>query len=62
MKSLKGTAEEKALTQRYTQQLNDQENKLETLRKEKAQLEAKKDAAQAELDRMIEALSMDVSL
>jgi len=44
MKSLKGTAEEKALTQRYTQQLNEQENRLEVLRKEKEQLEAKKDA------------------
>lgn len=62
MKSLKGTAEEKALTQRYTQQLNEQENRLEVLRKEKEQLEAKKDAAQTELNRMIQALSMDVPL
>ena len=62
MKSLKGTAEEKALTQRYTQQLNEQENRLEVLRKEKEQLEAKKDAAQTELNRMIQALSMDVRL
>jgi chromosome segregation ATPase len=62
MKSLKGTAEEKALTQRYTQQLNEQENRPEVLRKEKEQLEAKKDAAQTELNRMIQALSMDVRL
>jgi hypothetical protein len=62
MKSLKGTAEEKALTQRYTQQLNDQENHLDVLRKEKAQLEARREAAQAEVDRMIQSLSMDVKL
>jgi predicted nucleic acid-binding Zn-ribbon protein len=62
MKSLKGTAEEKALTQRYTQQLNDQENHLETLRKEKAEIEAKRDAAQNELNHTIQSLSMDVRL
>jgi hypothetical protein len=62
MKSLKGTAEEKALTQRYTQQLNDQETRLETLRKEKEQLESKKEAAQTELNRMIQSLSLDVQL
>ncbi|HLK19637.1 MAG TPA: carboxypeptidase regulatory-like domain-containing protein [Bryobacteraceae bacterium] len=62
MKALKGSAEEKALLQRYTQQLNDQENRLEALRKESAQLEAKKEAAQAALDKMIEDLSFDVKL
>jgi hypothetical protein len=62
MKSLKGTAEEKALTQRYTQQLNDQETRLETLRKEKEQLESRKEAAESELNRMIQSLSLDVQL
>jgi hypothetical protein len=62
MKALKGSPEEKALVQRYVQQLNTQENNLETLRKEIAQLEAKKDSAQADLDRMIEELSFDVKL
>ena len=62
MKSLKGSAEEKALVQRYVQQLNTQETRLETLRQEIAQVEAKKDSAQADLDRMIEDLSCDVKL
>jgi hypothetical protein len=62
MKALKGSAEEKALVQRYVQQLDAQETRLETLRREIAQLEAKKDSAQAELDRTIEELSFDVKL
>ena len=62
MKALKGSPEEKALVQRYVQQLNTEESRLETLRQEIAQLEAKKDNAQAELDRMIEDLSFDVKL
>ncbi len=44
MKALKGSAEEKALLQRYTQQLNEQENRLATLRTESTDLEAKKPA------------------
>jgi len=62
MKALRGSAEEKALLQRYTQQLNEQENRLETLRKESQQLEAQKDGAQAALDKMIEELAFDVKL
>jgi hypothetical protein len=62
MKALKGSPEEKALVQRYVQQLDTQETRLETLRREMAQLEAKKDSAQAELDRTIEELSFDVKL
>jgi predicted RNase H-like nuclease (RuvC/YqgF family) len=34
MKALKGSPEEKSLLQRYTKQLNDQEDRLEKLRKE----------------------------
>jgi len=62
MKALKGSAEEKALLQRYTQQLNEQENRLEALRKESQQLEAQKDSLQAALDKMIQDLSFDVKL
>jgi len=62
MKALRGSAEEKALLQRYTQQLNEQENRLETLRKESQQLESQKDGAQAALDKMIEELAFDVKL
>jgi hypothetical protein len=62
MKSLKGSAEEKKLLERYTQQLDAQENRLEALRKEIQQLEAQKEIAQATLDKMIEELSLDVKL
>lgn len=62
MKSLRGSAEEKSLLQRYTQQLNEQENRLATLRKENQQIEAQQSKAQAELDRMIQELVFDVKL
>ncbi len=62
MKSLKGSAEEKALLQRYTQQLNAQETRLEELHKEVQQLSQQKDAAQVALDRTIEELAFDVKL
>jgi hypothetical protein len=57
MKSLKGSAEEKQLLQRYVKQLDDQENRLEALRKESQQLTADRQKAQAELNRLIDALS-----
>jgi hypothetical protein len=62
LKALKGSAEERALTQRYTQQLADQETRLETLQRESADLQAKRDDAQSELDTMIENLSLDATL
>lgn len=62
LKALKGSPEEKALVQRYTQQLNHQEDRLETLQKDHEQLDAKLASAQAKLDRMIQELSFDVKL
>jgi len=62
MKALRGSAEEKALLQRYTQQLNEQENRLAALRKESEQLEARQTSAQSSLDRMIEELAFDVKM
>jgi hypothetical protein len=62
LKALKGSAEERALTQRYTQQLNDQETRLEAIQRELAGLQAKSDQAQAELDKMIENLSLEETL
>ncbi|HUJ41680.1 MAG TPA: carboxypeptidase regulatory-like domain-containing protein [Candidatus Acidoferrales bacterium] len=56
MKALKGSAEEKALVERYTRELNDEEDRLAAIRKESADLQAKLTAAQAELNRMVEAL------
>jgi hypothetical protein len=62
LKVLKGSAEEKALTQRYTQQLSDQETHLEKLRLEKQDYDKKSEAAQAQVDKMIEDLSIEVNL
>jgi hypothetical protein len=62
MKALRGSAEEKALLQRYTQQLNEQENQLEKLRKETDQLDAQRDRAQEALDQLIQELSFDEKL
>ena len=62
MKSLKGSVEEKLLIQRYTQQLNQQETKLDELRKQVADLNAQQQREQQKLDRMIQELSFDVNL
>ena len=62
MKALKGSPEEKALLQRYTKELDDQENRLDAIRKETADLEQKRQAAQADLNRMIGELQFDTTL
>jgi NADPH-dependent ferric siderophore reductase len=62
LKALKGSAEEKQLTQRYTRQLDQQESQLEALRAEIAQFETKRDAARDQLSRMASELVLDVVL
>jgi hypothetical protein len=62
LKALKGSAEERALTQRYTQQLADQETRLEAIERESADFQAKSDQAQADLNTMIENLALDATL
>jgi hypothetical protein len=62
MKALKGSPEEKALLQRYTQALDSQESRLETIHKEMADLDQKRQQAAAELNRMIEELQFDSTL
>ena len=62
LKALKGSAEERALTQRYTQQLADQETRLQTLQRESADLQDKRDKAQGELDQMIQTLALDATI
>jgi len=59
LKALKGSAEERALTQRYTQQLADQETRLDALQRESEDLQKKNEQAQADLDKMIEDLSLE---
>ena len=62
LKALKGSAEEKALTQRYTQQLSDQETHLDKLNAEKTDFEKKSADAQEQLDKMIEDLAIEATL
>jgi uncharacterized coiled-coil protein SlyX len=62
MKALRGSAEEKALLQRYTHQLDEQETQLEGLRKTIQETEARRDKANAELEKMIGDLDLDVAL
>jgi Carboxypeptidase regulatory-like domain len=62
LKALKGTAEEKALTQRYTQQLSDQETRLDKLNVEKEDFEKKSADAQDQLDKMVEDLAIEATL
>jgi len=62
MKALRGSPEEKALLQRYTQQLNDQETELSNLHKESDDLAGQAQSAQAALNKMIQDLSFDVAL
>ena len=59
MKALKGSAEEKALIQRYTSQLNAQEDRFATLRKEIADIKAQRDQAEHELERMVLEINLD---
>ncbi|MGA7684525.1 MAG: carboxypeptidase regulatory-like domain-containing protein [Terriglobales bacterium] len=46
MKALKGGAEERALTERYTRELNNQEDQMSVLSKEKEDLDAKQEQAE----------------
>jgi hypothetical protein len=59
MKALKGSAEEKALLQRYTKELNDQEDKLQAARSDVATLEQQRAKAQEKLDTMLQEMTLD---
>lgn len=61
MKALRGSPEEKALLQRYTKQLDEQETELETLRKKIRDTETQRDKANEELERMIGELQLEVT-
>jgi len=62
MKALKGSPEEKALLQRYTRQLDGQEDRLAALKKENADLQTKRAALQAQLNGMVLEIAMDETL
>jgi hypothetical protein len=59
MKALKGSAEERALIQRYTHELNSQEDTLAALRQEKDQLDSKQEQAQKDLETISTQIVMD---
>jgi len=59
MKALKGSAEEKALLQRYTRQLDQQEDRLATLQNELSDLTRRNEQAGQELDQMIQSIFVD---
>jgi archaellum component FlaC len=62
MKALKGSMEEKALLARYVRELNEQEDHVQSLHHEVADLQQKRDTAQKTLNDMIEGLQMEATL
>ena len=62
MKALKGSAEEKALLERYVRELNEQEDRVQALRKEITEMQQRRDAAQSALNTTIETLQMEATL
>src|SRR5436190_203056 len=62
MKALRGSAEEKALLQRYTRQLDEQETQLETLRKKIQDTEAQRDKANLQLENMVGDLQIEATM
>ena len=62
MKALRGSAEEKALLQRYTKQLDEQETRLDALRKKIQDTEAQRDKANEQLGKMIDELQIEATM
>jgi hypothetical protein len=62
MKALRGSPEEKALLQRYTKQLDEQETQIETLRNTIRDTEAQRDKANEQLEKMIDELQIEATL
>ena len=62
MSVLKGTSEERRLLQRYTRQLEDQETRLDALKKESANLTTRQTRAGQELEELIAGLAIEVAL
>jgi len=59
MKALKGSAEEKALLQRYTRQLDQEEDRLAALETEVADLTTKRESATQDLGQTIQSMALD---
>jgi len=58
MKALKGSAEEKALTERYTHELNAQEDRLAALHTEVAELKGRREQEAEKLNQTLNAISL----
>jgi hypothetical protein len=61
MKALRGSSEEKQLLQRYTRQLDEQESRLDALKQDIGNATAARDTARAELSRLIQAVSFELT-
>ncbi len=59
MEALKGSPEERALVQRYTHQLDEQEDRLAALRSQTTALTAKRQEAADQLDKILAEISLD---
>jgi len=62
MKALKGSAQEKALVERYARELNEQEDRVQALQREMSDLRQKREAAQKTMDDMIEGMTLEARL
>jgi len=62
MKALRGSSEEKALLQRYVQQLNAQEDRLVVLNREITKLEELRSTLTEQLDQMVQKIAIDEKL
>jgi hypothetical protein len=62
MKALRGSTEEKALLQRYVQQLNAQEDRLVVLNREITKLEELRATLTEQLDQMVQKIVIDEKL
>jgi hypothetical protein len=58
LKALKGSAEEKTLVTRYTRQLDEQETRLDAIRRENADRESRRAKLQGELDALVQGLTL----
>jgi len=59
MKALKGSAEERALLQRYTHQLDAQEDRLATLRSQISDLKERRERAGEQLDQILSEITLN---
>ncbi|HEY2435383.1 MAG TPA: hypothetical protein VGI12_22130, partial [Vicinamibacterales bacterium] len=60
MKALRGSAEEKALTERYTRELNNQEDQLATLRADQKKATDDRDGRRRELNDLAAKLAFEI--